>query len=152
MIGVIDWHCSSLSFFLLKVRYSANKQDEFRIAEIPFLHKPEQHGSVSMVLFLRSNKCETSSTFPTESFASRTKLEIWIPFNGLHFDYFGFDCISFHHQSFFTDSSIYSITVLSDGSNCNVTDKLSLNNAFVLFFCNYICSIEVQNLCQMNTI
>jgi hypothetical protein len=38
-------------FFLLRVINSTNKQDEFRLAEVPLLLKPEQHSLVSLVSF-----------------------------------------------------------------------------------------------------
>jgi hypothetical protein len=38
-------------FFLLRVINSTNKQDEFRLAEVPLLLKPEQHSLVSLISF-----------------------------------------------------------------------------------------------------
>jgi hypothetical protein len=38
-------------FFLLRVLNSTNKQDEFRLAEVPLLLKPEQHSLVSLFSF-----------------------------------------------------------------------------------------------------
>ncbi len=109
-------------------------------------------GKFLIDLFLRSNGSGTSSTYHIESIESRTGIQTLVLCNGYHFDCFFFDCILLHCQTLYEDSSIYKITASSDGSNCNATDKLCLNKAFILFseyvfgFFLLMCSIKVRNM------